>query len=69
MLLNIMYESLSKLDSTVAVEFTQGTSLAVNIILAMIMFGVALDLRLRQFRDVFKKPQSFITGVFRGTLW
>ncbi len=35
----------------------------VNIILAFIMFGVALGIKLQTFKDVFKNPKSVITGV------
>ena len=35
----------------------------VNIILAFIMFGVALGIKLQTFKDVFKNPKSVITGI------
>ena len=35
----------------------------INIVLAFVMFGVALDIRPRSFVDVFKKPKSVILGV------
>lgn len=57
-----MYESLKQLDS-ITLNFNQGSSLLVNIILALIMFGIALDLRLNQFKDIIKKPKSLILGV------
>ncbi|MDL2315314.1 bile acid:sodium symporter family protein [Bacteroidales bacterium OttesenSCG-928-C19] len=58
-----MYESLKQLDSVV-LNFNQGSSLVVNIVLALIMFGVALDLRLNQFKDIIKNPKSLILGIF-----
>lgn len=35
----------------------------VNIILAFVMFGVALGIKPRTIKDVFKKPKSIITGA------
>lgn len=35
----------------------------VNIILAFIMFGVALGIRMQTFKDVFKNPKSVIVGI------
>lgn len=34
-----------------------------NVTIAFVMFGVALNIKLSEFRDVFKKPKSFITGL------
>lgn len=36
---------------------------AINIVLAFVMFGVALDIKPRTFVDLFKNPRSFIIGV------
>ena len=58
-----MYESLKQLDSVV-LNFNQGSSYAVNIILALIMFGIALDLRLNEFKTIIQKPKSLILGIF-----
>lgn len=58
-----MYESLKQLDSVV-LNFNQGSSLIVNIILALIMFGLALDLRLNEFKNIIKKPKSLLLGIF-----
>ena len=38
--------------------------LIVNIILAFVMFGVALGIKPQIFKDVFKKPKSVLTGIF-----
>ena len=35
----------------------------VNIILAFVMFGVALGIKPQTFKDVFTKPKSVIVGV------
>ncbi|CEJ14477.1 Sodium Bile acid symporter family protein [bacterium YEK0313] len=42
--------------------------LVLNGILALIMFGVALELRLRDFVDVFSRPLAPITGLVAQTL-
>lgn len=36
----------------------------VNCILAFVMFGVALGIKLETFKDVFKKPKSVLLGIF-----
>ena len=36
----------------------------VNIILAFVMFGVALGIRVQTFKDVFKNPKSVFVGLF-----
>lgn len=35
----------------------------VNIILAFVMFGVALGIKLETFKDVFRNPKSVLTGI------
>ena len=45
-------------------NFNQDALLLLNISLAIIMFGVALDLKVKDFRYVAKNPQSFIAGLF-----
>ena len=35
----------------------------VNIILAFVMFGVALGIKPRTIKDIIKKPKSIITGI------
>ncbi len=34
-----------------------------NVTIAFVMFGVALNIKLSEFREVFVKPKSFITGL------
>lgn len=58
-----MYETLSALD-TVRINFSSSGSMLVNCILALIMFGVALDIRLDVFKEVFQKPKGLICGLF-----
>lgn len=57
-----MKDHLEFLDS-LHVNLTQGGMLAVNFILAFVMFGVALGIKVRTFKTVFKKPTSVIMGL------
>ena len=57
-----MKEHLEFLDS-LHVNLTQGGMLLVNFILAFVMFGVALGIKVRTFKSVFKKPTSVIIGL------
>jgi BASS family bile acid:Na+ symporter len=40
-----------------------GEMTLVNIILALVMFGVALGIKLETFKDVFRNPKSVLTGL------
>lgn len=61
-----MKEQLLYLDRlTINLGATETT--LVNIILAFVMFGVALGIKLETFRDVFKNPKSVLTGL--GLQW
>lgn len=57
-----MYESLQQLDP-VKINFNAGGMHIINIILAFVMFGVALGIKPREFLTLFKKPKSYILGV------
>jgi bile acid:Na+ symporter, BASS family len=57
-----MKEALEILDH-VRLNFSPTGLLALNIVIAFVMFGVALDIKLQHFRDVIMKPKSAITGV------
>lgn len=57
-----MKEALEVLDH-VRLNFSPSGLFALNVTIAFIMFGVALDIKIKQFRDVFKKPKSAIIGV------
>ena len=57
-----MREQLESLSS-LTINFGQGGMMIVNIILAFVMFGVALGIKTETFRDVFKKPKSVIVGI------
>jgi len=57
-----MHNSLEVLDH-VRLNFSEGGSHILNIALAFIMFGVALDINLTHFKAVLGRPRSFFTGV------
>lgn len=54
--------SLDVLDH-VRLNFSSSGLFFLNIALAFIMFGVALDIRLDDFKAVVQKPQSAVTGI------
>jgi BASS family bile acid:Na+ symporter len=56
-----MYEQLSKLDD-VKVHFSAGGMHVVNIVLAFVMFGVALGLRKQMFKNILRSPKSVVIG-------
>ena len=56
-----MYEQLLMLDS-VRINFSAGGMFAVNIVLAFVMFGVALGLRAQMFKNVLLYPKSVLVG-------
>ncbi|MCL1973965.1 MAG: bile acid:sodium symporter family protein [Bacteroidetes bacterium] len=58
-----MHEQLLLLDN-VRINFSAGGMHAINIILAFVMFGVALGLRAQMFKDVLRYPKSAIVGFF-----
>jgi bile acid:Na+ symporter, BASS family len=57
-----MFESLSALDQ-VRINFSASGSLILNIILSFIMFGVALNIRPKEFIHLFQKPKGLIAGL------
>ena len=57
-----MKEQLEALNS-ISINFGEGGMTIVNIILAFVMFGVALGIKPRTFKDVFASPKSVIVGV------
>lgn len=57
-----MKEQLEALNS-ISINFGEGGMAIVNIILAFVMFGVALGIKPRTFKDVFTSPKSVIVGV------
>lgn len=57
-----MKEHLLNLDN-LNVNLTQGSMLLVNIILAFVMFGVALGIKLDTFKDILRNPKSVLIGL------
>ena len=57
-----MKEALEILDN-VRLNFSPTGLFALNVTIAFIMFGVALDIKLSHFRDVIMKPKSAIVGL------
>ena len=57
-----MFYDLSVLDS-IRLNFSPGGLTIMNITLAIIMFGIALDLKLEQFKKVVYRPKSLIVGI------
>ena len=57
-----MKEQLESLNS-VTINFGNDGVMLVNIILALVMFGVALDIKPRMLKEIVKKPKSIVVGI------
>ena len=57
-----MKEQLEMLNS-VTINFGTGGMMIVNIILAFVMFGVALGLKPRMLKEIIDKPKSILVGL------
>lgn len=57
-----MYEQLLNLDP-VKINFSAGGMAVINIVLAFVMYGVALGIKPSMFKEVFAKPKSVILGA------
>lgn len=57
-----MKEQLESLNS-VSINFGESGIMIVNIILAFVMFGIALGIKVETFKEIFKKPKSIIVGI------
>ena len=57
-----MKEHLLSLD-TLNINLGSGEMVVVNLILAFVMFGVALSIRVSTFKSIIKKPKSVIAGL------
>lgn len=55
-------EQLASLDN-VNLALNGGTGLVMSIVLALIMFGIALGIKAETLRNVFIKPKSILTGL------
>lgn len=49
---------------TLQLNFNPATLMALNVILGLIMFGVALDLKIADFKRALSRPRAFLIGVF-----
>lgn len=54
----------SNILDTIKINFSPNDLLLLNLALALIMYGVALDLKLEDFRYLFKHPKTFFLGIF-----
>lgn len=61
-----MYEQLLNLDP-VKINFSKGGMDIINIVLAFVMFGVALGIKPSMFKRVFQSPKSVILGFICQT--
>ena len=48
---------------SIKIHFSADNLLVLNICLALIMFGIALDMNLRDFKNLFKAPKPVIVGI------
>ncbi|PLX11067.1 MAG: symporter [Marinilabiliales bacterium] len=56
-----MYETLSNLDH-IRLNFSPESLHALNIAIGFLMFGVALEIKIQQFKDLINSPKSAILG-------
>jgi len=63
-----MYKSLLALDQ-IRINFSDSGSLILNIVLSLIMFGVALDIHPKEFKNVIEKPKALIAGLLAQMLF
>lgn len=61
-----MTNSLAVLDH-VRLNFSPSGLVFLNVALAFVMFGVALDIKIENFRDILRKPKSAIVGFISQT--
>lgn len=58
-----MFEALAGIDD-IRLNFSDGGLLYMNITLACIMFGVALEIKVDNFKRLLKNPKSALLGIF-----
>lgn len=51
-------------SSDIQIAFSEDNILVLNVVLALIMFGVSLDLRPADFKKVLEKPSAVLLGLF-----
>ncbi len=57
-----MYDALQAMDPA-TLNFSEGGLFILNITISIIMFGVALEIKLGHFRELIKRPKPVLTGV------
>lgn len=55
---------MEQLIDNVHINFDANTLWTLNLALAFVMFGIALEISVNDFRQLFKKPKLVLTGVF-----
>ncbi len=67
----VIFETMSPPDplDSIRLNFSQNDLLVLNLALALIMYGVALDLRWEDFRYLAKNPKGFILGALSQFLF
>ncbi len=58
-----MFDALSGIDG-IRLNFSEGGLLYMNVTLAFIMFGVALEIKIENFRKLLLNPKSALLGIF-----
>ncbi|MEM9920040.1 MAG: bile acid:sodium symporter family protein [Bacteroidota bacterium] len=53
-----------ELIDSIRINFSPDQLFLLNICLAFLMFGVALDIKVQDFRDIFKQPRAPFVGLF-----
>lgn len=61
-MINVMYTDAMKAIDTLEVAMPGGSTL-LNIVLALVMFGVALGIKPKTFLDILKNPKSMLIGI------
>ena len=58
----MIQEQLSTLD-TLNLNLSGGTGLILSLVLALVMFGIALGIKVETLKNVFTNPKSILTGI------
>jgi bile acid:Na+ symporter, BASS family len=54
---------MNNIDSLVRIEFSPETAMIMNICIGFLMFGIALDMKVSDFRKVVEYPKSVVVGL------
>lgn len=55
---------MEQLVDNVHINFDSGTLWTLNVSLALVMFGIALEISVKDFKQLWQKPKIVLTGVF-----